>query len=170
MMGEPSVRRLAPHEWPLYRELRLSALADSPEAFGGTLSEEQARTDAEWANRLESGNDPRWNLPLIGEVGAEAIGLAWGRIEISSADVANLYQMWVAPKCRGRGAGRLLLETVIEWARAQNARYLDLGVTSGDTPAMRLYLHAGFKPIGELQALRPGSGLWAQPMRLELRK
>ena len=129
MIGEPSVRRLAPHEWLLYRDLRLSALADSPDAFGRTLSEEQARTDAEWANRLESGSDPRWNLPLVAEAGVEPIGLAWGRIEISTAEVANLYQMWVAPKYRGRGAGRILLETVIDWAGAQQARYLDLGVT-----------------------------------------
>src|SRR5262249_23243892 len=119
MIAEPSVRRFALHEWALYRDLRLSALADSPDAFGRTLSEEQPRTHAEWPNRLESGSDPRWNLPLIAAVGAEPIGLAWGRIEISTADVANLYQMWVAPKYRGRGAGRILLETVIEWAQAQ---------------------------------------------------
>jgi hypothetical protein len=103
MIGKPSIRRFAPHEWSVYRDLRLTALADSPDAFGRTLAEEQDRTDAEWANRLESANDPRWNFPLIAEVGAEPIGLAWGRIETSTSDVANLYQMAAEARLRSQG-------------------------------------------------------------------
>lgn len=77
--------------------------------------------------------------------------------------------MWVAPGHRGLGAGRMLLEAVIAWAKAQNASYLDLGVTCGDRPARRLYERAGFKPKGKPQPLRPGSTLLVQPMRLALR-
>ncbi len=40
------VRTFAPHEWPTYKDLRLRALADSPDAFGSTLAAEQGRTDA----------------------------------------------------------------------------------------------------------------------------
>ena len=76
MNGVPSVRLLLPHEWRVYRDLRLSALADSPDAFGMTFAEEQCRPDTEWSSRLESGADRRWNLPMVAEIGAQPIGLA----------------------------------------------------------------------------------------------
>jgi len=169
MIRTPKIRIFAPHEWGTYRDLRLRALADSPDAFGRTLAEEQDRSDTEWSSRLASGADSSWDLPLVVEVDGEPIGLAWGRIDSSNPDVANLYQMWVAPSHRRLGAGQMLLEAVIAWARANNACYLDLGVTYGDSPAMRLYTRAGFEPVGQPQPFRPGSELLGQPMRLTLR-
>jgi hypothetical protein len=62
----------------------------------------------------------------------------------------------------------MLLDAVIAWARAKNARYLDLGVTCGDSPAMRLSTRAGFEPVGQPVPFRPGSELLGQPMRLNL--
>ena len=169
MIYTPLIRTFAVHEWRTYRDLRLRALADSPDAFGRTLAQEEGRPDAEWSSRLASGVESRWDLPLLAEISGEPIGLAWGRIESSNLDAANLYQMWVAPNCRGIGAGQMLLEVVIAWATAAKVCYLALGVTCGDSPAMRLYVRAGFKPVGEPEPLRPGSELLAQPMRLALR-
>jgi len=169
MICTPSIRIFAPHEWLTYRDLRLRALADSSDAFGGTLAQETGRPDTEWSSRLTSGVESRWDLPLLAEVGGEPIGLAWGRIESSNPDAANLYQMWVTPNYRGLGAGQMLLEAVIAWASAANVCYLALAVTCGNSPAMHLYVRAGFKPVGEPEPLRPGSELLAQPMRLALR-
>jgi GNAT superfamily N-acetyltransferase len=169
MTHTPSVRTFSPHEWETYRDLRLRALADSPGAFGGTLILEQRRRDHEWAGRLASGVESRCDLPLLAEIGREPIGLAWGRIERSNPNVANLYQMWVAPEYRSLGAGQRLLEAVIAWASAAKVCYLALGVSCGDSPAMRLYTRAGFKPAGEPEPLRPGSELLAQPMRLAVK-
>jgi GNAT superfamily N-acetyltransferase len=169
MADVPSIRTFAGDEWRLYRDLRLRALADSPDAFGSTLVEEAGRPDAEWARRLASSADVRVNLPLVAEIRGQLVGLAWGRIDTSNPEVAALYQMWVAPPHRGRGVGEKLLEAVIAWATAQNAISLDLGVTCGDSPARRLYERAGFKPMGEPQPLRTGSTLLAQPMRLALK-
>ena len=166
MTSTPSVRPFMPHEWRTYRDLRLRALADSPDAFGATLAGEGTRTDAEWATRLQSGTDHQWSLPVLAEVMTEPIGLAWGRIHESSADVANLYQMWVAPTHRRLGVGDLLLQAVIVWAQTMKVRRVVLSVTSGDSPACRLYMRAGFKPVGEPVPLRPGSSLLAQPMQL----
>ena len=168
MTRTPSVRSFFPHEWQTYKELRLRALADSPDAFGSTLAGECTRTDAEWARRLQSGIEHPWNLPVLAEVATEPIGLAWGRIEESNPEVANVYQMWVAPTHRRLGAGDLLLRAVIVWARAQKVHRVVLGVTCGDTAAYRLYVRAGFKPVVEPAPLRPGSSVLAQPMELVL--
>lgn len=165
-MKSVTIRRFARDEWRTYRELRLQALADSPNAFSRTLREEQSRAEAEWSDRLASASD--FDLPLVAEVDGAPIGLAWGRIEASSPEVANLYQMWVAPSHRRIGAGRLLLEAVIGWARAANVRWLVLGVTCGDTPARQLYSRAGFEPDGEPEPLRAGSTVLAQSLRLDL--
>ena len=165
----PKVRKFTPQEWETYRDLRLRALAGSPDAFGSTLAAERDRPDAEWANRLVLGADSNWDLPLLAEVDLEPIGLAWGRIDKTNPDVANLYQMWVAPTHRRLGAGKMLLEAVIIWARARDVNYLDLGVTFRNSPAMRLYTRAGFQPVGEPQPLRQGSELLGQPMRLVLK-
>jgi len=170
MSESASVRRLEPHEWRTYRDLRLRALEESPDAFGSTLALERPRPDAEWARRLEAAARSATELPLVARVGDTAIGLAWGRIGESDPDVARLYQVWVAPEHRGRGIARLMLDAVNDWARAAGCRRLSLDVTLGDGPAARLYSRAGFVPSGEPEPLRPGSPLTKQPMSLPLRR
>jgi len=83
MIRRPHIRTLAQHEWAMYKDMRLRALAASPDAFGSTLAREQYRSDAEWAGRLAAGANS-WDLPLVAEVDGELIGLAWGRIEKST--------------------------------------------------------------------------------------
>lgn len=168
MSPEVSTRRLAAPEWQLYRELRLRSLADSPDAFGRTLEEETAFPAAHWETRILRATDSTRDLPLVAERSGEPVGLAWGRIDESAHRAAQLYQMWVAPEARGAGVGRMLLQAVVDWARGSDADTLSLGVTCGDTPATRLYLAAGFEPVGDAEPLRPGSELLAQPMTLWL--
>jgi GNAT superfamily N-acetyltransferase len=162
------IRRFAPDEWRTYRDLRLRALAESPDAFGSTLAREHERPDADWAARLDAGARSPAEAALVAERGGEPVGLAWARLEDSSPGVAHLYQVWVAPEHRGRGAARGLLAAAADWARAAGAHTLALDVTCGDTPAMRLYTRAGCRPAGAPQPLRPGSTLRVQPLRLRL--
>ena len=168
MSRSPVVHRLAAHEWRTYRELRLRALAESPDAFGSTLEAESGRPDAEWARRLEIGASAARELPLVARLGDEAIGIAWGRAQQGAPDVAHLFQVWVAPEHRGCGAGRMLLEAAVTWARTIGAQHLALDVTCGDTAAVRLYARAGFRAVGDPEPLRPGSPVMVQPMRLPL--
>ena len=163
-----TVRPFAAEAWALYQDLRLRALADAPEAFGSTLAHEQNFSAAEWSARLAAGAASSWDLPLLAEVDGQPAGLAWGRFDETDLSVAHLYQMWVAPSQRGHGVGQKLLETVIAWARARHAAYLELGVTVRDSPAMRLYQRAGFQPAGLPEPLRPGAEEMAVRMRLTL--
>jgi GNAT superfamily N-acetyltransferase len=169
MDRKPEIRPFVSHEWPLYKSLRLRALAESPDAFGSTLAAEQGRSDHDWSNRLASGINSELDLPLVAEVDGVPAGLAWGRVDRDDPEVVNLYQMWVAPEYRGLGAGQMLVETVITWAKDKGARCLNLGVTDRDSPARRLYRRLGFAPVGQPEPLRPGSDLFCQSMRLQLR-
>jgi ribosomal protein S18 acetylase RimI-like enzyme len=166
--GAVQVRVLAAHEWPLYRALRLRALADAPAAFGSTLAEEETRSDTDWAWRLNLGATSRRDLPLVAHVAATAIGLAWAKVHAGDLLRVNLFQVWVAPEARGLGAAGALLDAALAWARGRGASTMQLGVVCGNEAARRLYERAGFCAIGEPEPQRPGSARMEQMMRREL--
>ena len=157
------VRPLSPDEWPVYRDLRLRALRDSPDAFGSTFEREQQRSAAEWAARLAVPEGSHESLPLVAVSDDEFVGLAWGRVAPSDDRVAYVYQMWVSPTSRGRGIATLLIDTLIAWARSVGATQLRLSVSRGNTSAERTYAKAGFEPVGSAEPLRPGSPISRSP-------
>jgi len=167
MSESSSVRQFQPSEWKTYKELRLRALADSPDAFGSTLAIELERSDVRWAESLVLASKSGSDLPLVAYVGNEPAGLAWAKVDGTDSFTAHLFQMWVAPERRGHGLGGLLLITAIQWAKDRGAQSMVLKVTCGNTAAVRLYESAGFRQVGVPQPLRPGSLSQAQSMGLE---
>jgi ribosomal protein S18 acetylase RimI-like enzyme len=161
-----SVRPIKPGEWHLYRDTRLYALRDSPDAFASTYEEEALRADQSWKARIISAFSSNYDHALFALANNQVCGLAWGKL---SADAVDIFQMWVNPKSRGLGAGRALLDELLAWARTCGALRVRLGVTAADTPAMHLYKAFGFLSDGELEPLRKDSALMSQPMILELR-
>ncbi len=159
------VRPFEPGEWRIYRDLRLRALADSPDAFARTLAEEQAQPDAAWPARLEGGVASSGDLPLLAELDGEAVGFVWGHVDPEDATVAYVFQMWVARKARRHGLGRALMSALIDWAASRVDR-LELSVTLTNESARRLYETLGFEPFGEPVPLRAGSPLREQNMRV----
>jgi ribosomal protein S18 acetylase RimI-like enzyme len=57
---------------------------------------------------------------------------------------AYLQELYVAPKLRGQGIGRSLLERTIELVRARGADGIDLNTGETDTAARGLYESMGF--------------------------
>ena len=161
------VRSFRKDEWKTYREIRLSALMDSPDAFGTTYEESLKLSDAAWRARLHNASD-QTDYAMAATTGSRVIGLGWVRIELTDPGTAHLYQMWVAPEARRKGAGRKLLESAISWSTARHCTKLLLDVTCGDRPARRLYDAFGFRPVGDPLPLREGSELLEQPMALVL--
>ena len=164
----PHIRRLRSDEWQSYRELRLRALSDSPDAFGRTLEFESARPDAEWASRVEAASASELDLPLVVDDSGQLAGLAWGKIFPSEPDTAHLFQMWVAPEWRGHGFGAEMVDRIVAWASTAGVLRVVLGVTGGNTSARRLYSRSGFVPTGEIEPLRPGSSIQCETMHLNL--
>jgi GNAT superfamily N-acetyltransferase len=163
------VRKFAPDEWRLYRDVRLRALEESPSAFGSTYAHEVQRADDHWVERLARGATSARDLPLIAEVDGEPAGLAWARVDEDVPALVHLYQMWVAPGRRKQGVGRALLNAAVSWARATGADTLALDVTIGNDAAHGLYERAGFTPVGDPKPLRPGSLVQSRSMHLSLR-
>ena len=162
------IRRLRSDEWRAYRDIRLRALQDSPQAFGSTFEVESAKLDDYWEARLAAAAKSPHQSPLIAEEGTRKVGLVWVWIDPERTDEAHVIQMWVAPEVRGQGCGARLVKAAVDWARERKVRSIHLRVTCGDTAAVRLYQRAGFQPVGDPEPLRPSSVELAQPMRLDL--
>jgi GNAT superfamily N-acetyltransferase len=167
-MNSLVIRNFEAHEWPLYREVRLRALADAPEAFCSTLASEQRRPDQDWAARLSAAAVSGQDLPLIAERAGAALGMLWAKVDASDPAVVNVFQVWVAPEARGLGVAAALLHAVVAWAREKGARAIALSVTC-DSAAARLYRREGFVDVGPPTPRNPGLPLLEQSMRLDIR-
>jgi ribosomal protein S18 acetylase RimI-like enzyme len=167
-MNKFRIRGLEPEDWQFYKRVRLSSLKDSPDSFGATYEEELLLTDSEWLSRLHPNLDEAISLPLGVEVDGYVVGLAWGLIHNSDLKVAHIYQMWVSPEARGKGIATTLLDEIRTWALSEKCLSIELSVTASNSTAVGLYHAYGFSPAGKLEELRAGSGLFVQPMVMEL--
>jgi GNAT superfamily N-acetyltransferase len=138
-----TVRRISAKQGSLLRELRLAALADSPEAFGQRLDHAAAQPDAEWAAtaRAASAGDRRtW---LIAWDDDRPVGMVQGRRR--PPHDCLLFSMWVAPQARRGGTGRALVEAIAAWGAGWGARKVVLWVITGNDGALEFYRRLGFR-------------------------
>ena len=163
-----SVHPIAFNDWPEYRKVRLSALKDSPQAFGSTWQQEVILPDEDWAARTIASASGESGRGFFAIHRGEACGLVWCLLSDTDPRIAHIYAMWTAPNVRGQGAGRALLEQCISWAKSKGAHHVHLSVVKDESPAMQLYKSQGFYPVGEPDFLRLGSDLKAQNMQLDL--
>jgi ribosomal protein S18 acetylase RimI-like enzyme len=174
------IRRLTAREWPAYRALRLRSLADAPYAFGSSLQAEEAWAHELWMARLTAASVSGRDCPLVAEAAESTeatdaddaddamLGLVWAKCDAADAGIVNLFQLWVAPEARGRGAASALVDEAINWARSIGAHLVQLGVVVDNQAAIQLYLRKGFCNVGEPEPIRPGSALLEQTMHLTL--
>ena len=133
-----------------FKAIRLRALQDAPYAFGSTYAKESQLTDADWTERTQRWNGERGVGYLALDEG-EACGIAGSFLNEQDATRALLISMWTAPTHRQHGVGRLLVDSVLEWAKLRKARALHLMVTSNNEPAMRFYERLGFTRTGNTE-------------------
>jgi GNAT superfamily N-acetyltransferase len=154
-MAEADIRILEEDDWRLYREVRLAALREAPEAFGSTLARERVFTEETWRGRLaprsvflaEREGEPRG---LIGVVPADSPDPG------APARLAEFVSMWVNPSARGRGVGDLLIRSALRWAHDQGYSDVGLWVTEHNHHAERLYTRHGFQRTGAVAPVRDG--------------
>lgn len=129
--------------------MRLAALEEAPYAFGSTYQREVEQSDDAWIRRLAS------RTRFVAEVAGLVAGTVSGG-DGDSTGAAAMTAMWVDPRFRRQGVGDLLVNTVIEWARAAGYEEMFLWVTDGNANAERLYRRNGFARTGAVQDVRPG--------------
>ena len=155
---------ITPRNALLFKDVRLSALRDAPTAFSSTYAEESQLTDADWLKRAaqwESGK----SIGYLAMDGGTAVGIAAGVLDQNDPLRADLMSMWVVPTHRRLGIGRMLVNAVETWARAQNAHSLWLLVTSNNDRAIRFYQSVGFALTGRTEPYRNDPSLLNYEMR-----
>jgi ribosomal protein S18 acetylase RimI-like enzyme len=158
------VRRLVEADWPLFKVVRIRALREAPNAFSSTAAEAEHLADGEWRRRLAE------RAVFLASDGVEPIGMVTG-VTADEPDAAELISMWVDPVWRSRGVGRMLVNTVVNWATSREFQSLRLWVAEGNDLAERLYAACGFRRTGEVQAMPSGDRTeFAMAMPLPVRE
>ncbi len=150
------IRVLTEADARIYREQRLRALKEDPEAFGDSYAQSVQRPSEWFAERIRSKANGSFTLgafeqdQLVGTVGfARALGDKFSH-------KGDIWGMYVALEYRGRGIGRALMVEAIAHARLiEGLEHISLGVMTTQTIARQLYTSLGFVPWGlETNAVR----------------
>lgn len=150
----------------VWRDLRLKALLESPEAFAATYDAHAQRPLDEWHHMIDAtAADPN-AASLVAVIDGAPVGMAYCRM--NSPGVGGLYAMWVSPACRSQGVGRALVESALAWMRERRAEAAELTVAEGNEAALALYVGSGFVDTGQRELLREGSDTQVIRMRRDL--
>ena len=141
------MRRVREADWRALRDVRLSALADSPDAFGSTLEREQAFGDTEWQEWARDAAAGTAEILVLAWLETEPVGIV-GAFAEEGRDHIHLIAMWVAPQARRAGVGRALIDAVVAWAVEIGAPAVRLDVADDNVDARHLYDASGFSSTG----------------------
>ena len=143
MIMRTTLRALDVDDWALWRELRLEALREVPDAFGAKLSDWQGSgdTEARWRERFTT-----VPLNVIALLDGKPAGMV-GALAVDGNTV-ELISMWVAPFARGQGVSDALIQAIVSWAEKQRADQLVLSVRNNNARAIALYARSGFIDAG----------------------
>ena len=78
-------------------------------------------------------------------------------IAMKGVDEVHLLNITVAPPYLGQGWARVMLDALALWAQEQNAQWLWLEARAGNTRALKVYEHYGFRRVGERKKYYPAA-------------
>jgi len=135
---------------PAYRELRLEALRNHPEAFSSDYETYLAKPMSFWAERLNFDHPDNVVMMFFAAHDEGLIGMcgiAYARAR-KTRHSAYLVSMYVRPYWRGLRIADGLITACLEWTRARGITILKLGVAATNVPAIRCYARCGFQVYG----------------------
>jgi len=141
-------RRATGNDVTLFKQVRLKALRDSPDAYGSTYESASQRDERSWKEQLwatTDGNDR--NTQFAFEDG-RCVGIAALYRERSKPS-GDIVMMWVDPEYRGSSAASLLVDELLSWAKESGFAAVSLNVTDSNARAIKFYENQGFHDTGE---------------------
>ncbi|PAD82688.1 GNAT family N-acetyltransferase [Niallia circulans] len=141
------IRQLGPDDAEAYFALRLEALQTNTEAFGSSYEEEKDYPLSRTQSRL---SDPA-SYVCGAFVEKDLVGIVTLMRETKKklSHRANIYAVYVTPKCRGKGVAKHLLKATIEKSRdLQGIEQVYLAVVAENAAAKKVYQAFGFETYG----------------------
>ena len=142
------IKTLTKNDAEDYRQIRIEALYNNPDSFGTMYQEEAAETIEYFRNKIPIDSN---NFILGCYNDNKIIGIVVFHQEsrIKTKHKAYIRSMYVKEEYRRQGIGELLLNELIEKAKAiDGIEILLLDIVTNNIPAKRLYLSFGFKTYG----------------------
>ena len=143
------MRVLDEDDWAQYRDVRLAALQESPEAFVATFEEESALDEEAWRERM------RRSRRLVAASGGNVVGVvSVGRAGQEEDNSGELFGLWVTPAERGSGVAWQLVQAGAEQARADGRSHLAYWVGTENGAAVAFASSFGFRPTDTRRPMR----------------
>lgn len=148
-MSEITIRALGADEWETYRDVRLRALEESPDAFAASLTQEKQFEEDFWRTRVER------SRRMVAESGDEVVGVvSVGNRSTEDARVGELFGLWVTPSLRGQGVAWKLVEAGVEQATAENYKFVLYWVGTDNGRAVAFASSFGFRPTDSRRPMK----------------
>ena len=151
-------------QWGILRDVRLTALRDSPEAFLSKHETEVTFKEGRWREEFSRGE---WVIAGgEGKPPDALIGVTRSN-DIPPTD-RYLEYLWVSPKARRYKLATNLIHAVLERLDASGIDTAWLWILDGNKPARELYRKCGFTSTGERQRPKADHSRWEEKMKRKL--
>ena len=158
-MNRVIVEELNEDDWTRYRDLRIAALENDGEAFGGNLEAEKLFTESEWREKA------RQYVGVAALLDGKDIGVM--TVENLTGDFGAtcwVGSCWVNSDFRKLGALRALFDFVDQNALSRDWAIQGLGVWVDNFVAIKAYEKLGFVQMGDKQPSSRKPGMFYQRM------
>ncbi len=140
----PQIRRLRPGEAARFKQVRLQALQESPQAFGSRYADAVQRSDASWQEQAEASAQGNQRATFIACVGEQTVGIAALYRHNEDPTIGEMLQVWVAPEYRSLGTAVDLIAALLDWGQQQGMQSIWATVKTDNLRALRFYERLGF--------------------------
>ena len=138
-----SIRWLSENDWQEFREIRLAALKEAPEAFNSSYAEESERDEAQWRTEMRRADR------LLAERGGTVVGMMSLGEVADEPEAVDVFGLWVAPEARSTGVSWRLIEAAAERATEEGRSRMYYWVSTENGRAIAFATNFGFRPTGQ---------------------
>ena len=161
------ITKLTGTEWQEYRNLRLRALKEDPQAFGTNYKTSLEYTEEEWKRRLDNASKGETNWLLFAKDNDKLVGMVGAYLEKEVKDTATIISVYVPNEERGKGISKKLMEHLLnELSHKTFLKKVKLTVNKNQASAVGLYKKFGFLETGT-QRFKMGDGKFATESIME---
>ncbi|WP_018157077.1 GNAT family N-acetyltransferase [Demetria terragena] len=157
-MTDISVRALGDDDWQAYRDIRLAALEESPDAFAASHQREKQFDESFWRQRMSR------SRRLVAELDGAPVGVVSVGDVVDEADVdqdgdtseavAELFGLWVSPDLRGKGVAWKLVEAGVNQAREEKLDHVVYWVGIDNGRGVAFASSFGFRPTDSRRPMK----------------
>jgi len=137
------IRRFNEDDVKQYRQLRLEALKNHPEAFASSFEEEILYDESLYIQRLKQ--ESTYSIGAFD--GDTMVGMAVfvPQTKMKISHMSDIFSFYVTPSYRKHNLGYLMIQNIINYAKQLGfIEQIKLSVTATNHDAIRLYERCGF--------------------------